>query len=135
MRDSKVRKGKGIVDIGNIDTGYIENELDILNKGDAHNILPGRHCPEMHHFQIYHYTGNEEQRTARDGIDPRGAFANPTFRWTLDPDQCSGIPATDLRPWLKGFVEAVGQDEAKRLLEGAGRVNSWPLYEHTTTLE
>jgi len=77
-------------------------------------------------FQVYHYTGTLEQRDFR--ADPRGGFGNRTAAGTPPPDKCLKVPAEDLRPWLRGFITLVGKDEAKRLLDGVGRVHSWPPY-------
>lgn len=52
---------------------------------------------------------------------------------TQPATKCWYRPAKDLKPWLQGFVNMVGQDEAERLLEGVGRVHSWPKYHASRT--
>jgi len=128
MADTR-KNGKGIINVGAIDRKYFE-QLDLLNHGSAHIIAPNHTCHEAQKFQIYHYAGNEEQRTFRDAIDPRGGYSNRKGG-SLNPteQQCKGQRVGDIKPWIDGFVDDVGADEAKRLLEGTGRVHGWPSYQ------
>jgi len=132
----KRKNGKGMIDVGAIDSGYFE-QLNLLTQGgSAHVIAPGREtCKQQLDFQIYHYAGTEEQRTFRDNVDPRGVYSN-RVGGSVNPeeDECLGKRASDLKPWLRGFVAKVGQAEAKRLLDGVGRVRGWPPYVPTTDL-
>jgi len=128
---------KDMVHIGGIEAEYFE-KLDLLNEKGAntHNVAPGR-CAQgaPRHgslFQVKHYDGTEEQRKFRE--DPRGKYGKrmgttPQMAGTV----CPKFVADDLQPWLRGFIDAVGPDEARRLLEGNGRVHSWPAYEGTAT--
>jgi len=81
-------------------------------------------------FQAYHYTGTHEQRTFRSDI--RGEFGKRGGTALPDDEKCrrddDSNLADDLAPWLRGFVGAVGLSEARRLLDGVGRVHSWPPY-------
>ena len=75
-------------------------------------------------FLANHYMGTWEQYT-RQG-DSREAD-NPRFQRTFDRLQDQnrrgkGAVQDHIRPWLKGFVASVGEEDAKRLLEGAGVV-------------
>jgi len=124
------RAPKDLVYIGGIDRSYVEG-MDMLKNGARpHDVLPER-C-EWHQrregspFQIYHYSGTVEQRSFRK--DPRGKFGSrPGSPPSL---QCGPKPikADDVKPWLGAFVRAVGVDEARRLLDGVGRVQGWPDY-------
>lgn len=48
---------------------------------------------------------------------------------------CLNVSATDLQPWLRSFVNMFCLDEARRLLDGVGRVDSWPPYERAISDE
>jgi len=127
-------KGKAMVHIGRISRDYLENELDILNQGSPHNILPGHGCLKSSartgFFHIYHYAGSEEQRHFRDSVDPRGAYSDGIGRpGNPDPRKCERSPVGDIQGWLKGFASKVGEKEARRLLDGVGQIDSWPKYE------
>jgi len=129
----RYKQGKGIVNVGSIEPKYFETEFDLLKEGNVHKIVPGRVCGRGREFQINHYAGNEAQRTFRDAVDPRGGYEGGVSRpVNPSPDQCLRLDAPrEIRPWLQGFVDAVGVEEAQRLLEGAGRVDSWPPYSTT----
>lgn len=88
-------------------------------------------------FQAYHYTGTEEQRTfrsdVRGDIGKRGGTKLPPPECPSQSSSKGGTSsADDIRPWLKGFVKMVGRQEAERLLDGVGRVHSWPPYGATS---
>jgi len=123
---------KDMVHIGGIEAEYFDN-LDLLNKKGAntHNVVPGRCAQgaprEKSPFQAYHYDGTVEQRKFRD--DPRGKYGHRMGTYAEMRKDCPKFEAGDVRPWLRGFVKAVGLEEAQRLLEGNGRVHSWPPYE------
>lgn len=130
---NRARPPKNLVNVGAISRGYFD-QLDLLEQGGRpHYVAPGlcehrmlKNAAESP-FRIYHYPGSKEQRMFRH--DPRGQFGNRSGGST--PEVCDESEmrfAGDLRPWLTGFVNAVGIDEAKRLLEGAGRVGPWPAY-------
>jgi len=120
----------------------VADQLDLTHRASVHNPHKGL-CPqygievdwdrggdylrrEKALFTAYHYPGTREQRTARSG-DPRGSFEGGRKGTPVTSD-CLGVPADDLRPWLKGFVDLLGESEAERLLDGVGRVHSWPKY-------
>jgi len=129
---AKPRAPKNVLHIGNIDAQYFQS-LDLLKDGRPHYVAPGK-CPwtlsqDICPFQIYHYSGSSEQRTFRQ--DPRGEFGQRSGGSPPEVECADPIPADDLLPWLEAFVISVGLSEAKRLLDGAGRVHSWPPYQPT----
>jgi len=123
---------KALVNVGGISRDFLEG----YDAQAAHpHALLGKRCvggrrpgafPRL--FQIYHYHGTPEQN-AREG-DIRGELKY--VLGTKAPPECKNpLPADDLVPWLEAFVAAVGKREAARLLDGAGRVDSWPAYTAT----
>ena len=135
------RRGKNLIRLDGVPLDYLDS-LDLIEAmGSVHYVLPDR-CSHVDDskkrkkmnpdaddgvLRIYHYSGSAEQREFRS--DPRGKFGSKDRAGTKPaaPDKCPmDAPAEDLKPWLRGFVEKVGPDEAERLLEGAGRVDSWP---------
>ena len=139
----EVGLGKNIVHVGNLD-------LSELSSGEArgpHTVLPGP-CPSAKNrlrdqlyrpdawLLIQHYMGTLEQYTFRD--DPRNYLQKLMPRrtkWLNKQRQYQHkrkhnatsnhtVPVFDdaLRPWLRGFVENVGLEEALRLLNGVGDV-------------
>jgi len=124
----KRKNPKVMVDLGSVPADYVR-QLDLLHNGSAHVITPGRECPQKPYYQIYHYAGNQEQRTSKDAIDPRGGYTNRVGgSINPDEDECQMRRVGDIKPWIRGFINEVGQDEARRLLEGSGRVHSWPPF-------
>ena len=126
------RAPKNLVYVGGIDAEYFEN-VDMLSNGARpHDVMPG--VCESHRvlkgspFQIYHYSGTQEQRDFR--ADPRGQFGNRPG--SPPADDCGPpkdrIRVDDVKPWLGAFVEKVGRAEAARLLQGVGKVSGWPEY-------
>jgi len=85
-------------------------------------------------FQVYHYPGTLDQRNFRHDI--RGDFGQRSGTKLPSSEKCKpdidAPAAVDVQSWLQGFVRQVGQQEATRLLEGVGRVHSWPLYKSST---
>lgn len=99
-------------------------EIPLQSPRQGHVPLP-RHCPSWgpKYFYttdntvliVHHYLGTQTQYQYRD--DPRrdrttGGFAEKQRYPTRVQDT--------LRSWLPGFVAQVGEDEAQRLLQGAG---------------
>jgi len=79
----------------------------------------------LHLFTAYHYPGTLAQRNFRK--DVRGSYLQ-RLGTSPPPEKCTyDTPAKDLRPWLTGFVDRVGVEEATRLLEGVGKTDGWPL--------
>lgn len=79
---------------------------------------------------LNHYVGTPEQWFYRSN-DKRGT-GHRRARYE-DVNDRFGIKESDaLRPWLKGFVEAVGSDEASRLLKNVGRLE--PLVVENSTV-
>eukprot|EP00522_Entomoneis_paludosa_P015068 CAMPEP_0172462650 /NCGR_PEP_ID=MMETSP1065-20121228/44434_1 /TAXON_ID=265537 /ORGANISM="Amphiprora paludosa, Strain CCMP125" /LENGTH=168 /DNA_ID=CAMNT_0013218367 /DNA_START=68 /DNA_END=574 /DNA_ORIENTATION=+ len=71
-----------------------------------------------------HYLGTWEQYSragdAREAHSPR---MKRTFDRLQEQKRLGSTGVQDnIRPWLQGFVDSVGEEEAKRLLEGAGVV-------------
>jgi len=126
---------KAMVNIGAIDAEVFE-ELDLLQEGhNVHNVMPHRcftnatYRPNRFRslMQVYHYSGSPEQARARTN-DIRGSYGSrqgQTKPQASCPEQWRG---DDVAPWLRGFVDFVGTREATRLLEGAGRIHSWPSH-------
>lgn len=76
-------------------------------------------------LQVYHYMGTYEQFTFRD--DARNNLKTAGRNNRFDRYKGKFIEkADDLRPWIQTFVNAVGEKEAARLLEGVGRTEGWP---------
>jgi hypothetical protein len=76
-------------------------------------------------LQVYHYIGTYEQFTFRD--DARLSTKKAKGR-NVRYERYTGRDIgrqDDLRPWLKGFIDFVGKDEALRLLDGIGRTHGW----------
>ena len=126
-----LRMPKNMIHVGSLDADYLRNFDALRNGAHPHRILPGR-CKQRcfrktSMFQIYHYSGSTEQRLFRR--DPRGEWSS---RGGTAPNSCltddNPVRAEDIVPWLEMFINRFGQDEAKRLLEGVGRVHSWPAY-------
>ena len=106
-----------------------------------HQVIP-KHCAEARLYQFFgarpnlrivqgdqdhprlflrHFTGTREQYVFRD--DPRGfrKGAAKMDRW-IASQKAATVMDLSLIPWLRGFVEHVGINEAKRLLQGVGDV-------------
>jgi len=136
------RSHKVLVNVGSIPRRDLD---DIGHKGEwlvVHNPVP-LHCPRVPYirmnraknresklkrerslFVAFHYPGTVDQRSFRD--DVRGGYLT-RIGTSPPPEKCKrDKPATDLKPWLQGFVRQVGIDEASRLLEGVGRTDIWP---------
>ena len=131
----EVGLGKNVVHLGNLDS----SELSAVNSKGPHRVLTGP-CPravnqprgQLYHSDtwllIQHYIGTLEQYTFRD--DPRNYlkhFLSRTEKWLMVQQNATNNntdPVFDdaLRPWLLGFVESVGMEEAIRLLDGVGNV-------------
>jgi len=75
---------------------------------------------------VHHYLGTWEEYSCRD--DARGLNDNTTphsrASWFNHANHKEGGATDEIRPWLQGFVNMVGVDEAKRLLEGAGDLSA-----------
>jgi len=122
------RTPKSMVRVSEYSLEYLTG-MDLVHTGSAHRVTPGRTCGTKPYFQIYHYHGTVQQRQVKDAYDPRGPFRHRIGgSRLLGWDDCKMLPGDDLRPWLRGFVDFVGEDEARRLLEGAGRIDGWPAY-------
>jgi len=119
---------KNIVDLSRVPWGLVPKD-----RTHQHRVIEEL-CPEAGHtwhrhnslLQVYHYLGTLEQFTFRD--DPRLALkdAGRNTRFARYVGKGSSQVTDDLRPWLKVFVDAVGDEDARRLLEGVGRVDVWP---------
>ena len=104
------------------------NDLPIQTPKQGHIALTGFRCPQIRPKEFYtmetttlvvnHYLGTKVQYQHRD--DPRRDRTNEGF------DQKQNQPTTvqdTARSWLEGFVSQVGQEQASRLLAGAGSTN------------
>ena len=129
--------GKNILNLENIALDDIPPKVQ-----NVHNILPNV-CPvsdgnRLAHpdtwLWIYHYLGTLGQFSFRE--DPRNDITSrPKRNETLwrnagrqGKDGALREDAVAIRVWLEGFVENVGWFEAKRLLRGAGKTDSPPLF-------
>lgn len=118
---------KNIVDLSAVDRKLIPRKTC-----HQHRVIE-EVCAEAGHtwnrknslLQVYHYLGTLEQFSFRDDARNTLKTAGRNRRF----NRYRGViieTADDLRPWIKAFIEKVGQDEALRLLEGAGRTRGWP---------
>jgi len=134
-----MRSAKAMVNVGGLSDEYMM-DLDLLRDGNPHEPAPG-HCQgtmkdgwelaiNQTLLTAYHYSGTDEQRMARVN-DVRGKYK---AGGTKKPDKTcrNRVPADDLRPWLRGFVDLVGREEAERLLEGVGGVGIWPEFDRAS---
>jgi len=68
---------------------------------------------------IYHFLGSLESYSCR--ADPRSnEKQHSQERWQKESAYKLGGADDVLRPWIRGFVEMVGAETARYLLEGAG---------------
>jgi len=49
-----------------------------------------------------------------------GSWRHSANKWRKRSTMRDGGPDDQVRPWIRGFVDMVGEKEAKVLLEGAG---------------
>ena len=65
-----------------------------------------------------HYIGSWESYSARD--DARDETYHGRMHWESRSMGTLGGPDDEIRPWIKAFVDLVGEGTAEYLLEGAG---------------
>jgi len=133
------RPPKDIVNVGAINRTYFEQFEPFRMDSRVHHMLP-EVCtkysestePYKDLIRIHHYPGSDAQRAFRDN-DPRGELRYVVGTKPVWGDICYNQTAVydanaHVMPWIRGLLYQVGWDEANRLLEGAGAVDSWPQY-------
>lgn len=125
---SKNQTGKSIVDLSRV----AESNKSLL----VHNShLPVKgHCKMLYFkpksiqalpIRLHHYLGSWESYSCREDAREntaanRSVFAHSYEKWEAGALVHQGVPDDQVRPWIKGFVQMVGNEAAKTLLEGAG---------------
>ena len=114
---------------GNLSNGVPKSFVDLSrvnleNNTYAVHRVHDEHCQLLHPppgknvFLIHHYLG-PWSAYARPNDERKGQSRNFQL-WQYRSLLQSGGATDAARPWLKGFVDAMGLDVAQRLLEGAG---------------
>lgn len=117
--------GKSLLDLKRIRLQDLEHPDIVGNPHHPINTL----CHDIYQpigqsiIKIHHYVGNEEQWYYRS--DARGR-ARRQLRYQYYIDMYGSTVNTDVRPWITGFVQAMGKDEARRLLAGVGVLEERP---------
>jgi hypothetical protein len=123
------KAGKAIIDLSRVPSVNIQ-----MDQVDVHR--PIMNCCTLDHMWtantdspivLHHYVGTLEQFTFRS--DPREGKRTSSKYQEYQTVNFSTVPPMDRHQWLFDFVETMGVEKAKLLLEGAGQVdkNAPPL--------
>jgi hypothetical protein len=127
---SDIVGAKPVVDLSDVNSSSL---IAAANDGHTHWTIP-HVCPHPRIpilwtskntlLRVYHYSGTKEQYFFRD--DPRLKLKfknqhNRTAVWYQNVAAKIGKPAVDLRGWLPGFIDFVGEEEAHFLLRDSGK--------------
>lgn len=85
------------------------------------SLCPSQYVEYVFPIGIHHYLGSLEAFLFRD--DARKNHVKTDTAWKKRAFRKIGGPDDEVRPWLEGFVEYVGKEQAKALLHGAGVLN------------
>jgi len=105
-----------------IDVSKVEEE-DFKEGANPHRPLKDV-CPKaFYNFDklpigVYHYLGSWESFSYRD--DARDGHIRSYEKWADLAYKRGGGPDDFLRPWIRGFVDLVGEEAAKHLFRDAG---------------
>ena len=110
-------------------------KADFNGGGNAHRVLK-RICPSPwikykdSPLGIHHYLGGWEAYSFRE--DARKGTLRSHDVWLERSQQQKGGPDDIMRPWIQGFVSAVGESEARRLLHDAGLPSNYRVDRNVT---
>ena len=108
---------QAIVDLSKV------NETDFRPLGNPHKPLKPV-CPDIWMnfgtlpLGFYHYLGSWEAYSYRD--DSRDGYLRSHDKWQAKAVLKAGGPDDFMRPWISRFVDLVGEEKAKSLLQDAG---------------
>jgi len=74
---------------------------------------------------VHHYLGSWESYSCRaDARDQARDSRHNRATWAKFSELEAGVPPNDqVRPWIRGFVNLVGEHEVRALLKGAGQLS------------
>jgi len=126
--------GKSIVDLSKTPRNW-------LHKSDPHKMVKsacGKHVRgsgELAPFIVHHYAGSWEEFTFRNDIrkmaKSQGAYNKLRKLYTQEEDD-------NARGWLRPFIDQVGLEKARFLLQGVGQLGNktlTPIGHHLITFE
>ena len=117
-RGSNIEHGKTMVDLSTL------TEADIPKRDRVVHRPIYSACPKSTHASykdspigLHHYIGSWERFNARD--DARNGVKNRRNyeTWKSTANRNDGGADDEIRPWFKGFISSVGEENAKLLLE------------------
>jgi hypothetical protein len=111
--------GKSLLDVSKIDVAVLQSEDSFTR---PHELLPT--CPNIFYhpsafLRINHYIGSWSYYSFRQNDERQGARKNRR-KWEEESAVHGGKSGDEIRPWIQGFVNLMGQEKAKSLLEGVG---------------
>jgi hypothetical protein len=111
--------GKSLLDVSKIDVDMLQSEDSFTR---PHELLPT--CPTIFYhprafLRINHYIGSWSYYSFRQNDGRQGA-RKTHHKWESESAVRGGTSGDEIRPWIQGFVNLMGEEKAKSLLEGVG---------------
>ena len=116
--------GKSLFDVSQLD---VKNESSYkpgagTKRFGAHRLLPW--CPspwfqKEHYIRVQHYLGSWESYTSRQN-DPRIGGIKSRENWEKQSAKDSQRAGYTILPWIKLFVDVMGEEASRILLEDVG---------------
>jgi hypothetical protein len=113
------QEGKSLLDVSKIDVDMLQSEYSFTR---PHELLPT--CPTIFYhprafLRINHYIGSWSYYSFRQNDGRQGA-RKTHHKWESESAVRGGTSGDEIRPWIQGFVNLMGEEKAKSLLEGVG---------------